>query len=118
MRNADFGLRNGDHEKESRFDRLTADESRTTQKRIGQTNPPRRKPKAAIETGRALPHVADGSARLWPEASATTRESRTTAHESRFDKLTAGAKPQWPNKAICSQSQGRKGERPRVALYG
>ncbi len=30
MRNADFGLRNGDQEKESRFDRRTEDESRTT----------------------------------------------------------------------------------------
>ena len=42
----------------------TDHESRTTQKRNGQTNPPRRNPKAAIETGWVLPHVADGSARL------------------------------------------------------
>ena len=37
-------------------------------KRNGQTNPPRRKPKATIETGRALPHVADGSAGLCTQA--------------------------------------------------
>ena len=30
MRNADFGLRNGEQEKASRFDSLTAGESRTT----------------------------------------------------------------------------------------
>ncbi len=32
-------------------------------KRNGQTNPPRRKPKAAKGLGRALPQMADGSAR-------------------------------------------------------
>ena len=32
-------------------------------KRNGQTNPPRSKSKATIETGRAVPHAADGAAR-------------------------------------------------------
>ncbi len=40
----------------------------------------------------------------------TNHEPRITNHESR--------KPQWPNKAICSQSQGRNGERPHVAPCG
>ncbi len=61
-------------------------------KRNGQTKPPRRKPKATIETGRALPNAADGSARPWSEAGAATPESRTTGYESRIDKLAAGAK--------------------------
>ncbi len=43
-------------------------ERESAKKRIGQTNPPRRKPKATIELGRVLPHVADGSVRLCPEA--------------------------------------------------
>ncbi len=89
--------------------RLSSSQAPQARKLNGQTNPPRPKPKATIETGRALPHVAEGSARPrncgmriaeLRATSAATLESRTTGHESRFDKLTAGAKAQWPNKAI------------------
>ena len=75
LRNADFGVRNGERldpaahapTRESRVtnheSRATTHESRTAQKLSGRTNPFRRKTKAAFETGRALPHVADGSVR-------------------------------------------------------
>ncbi len=40
--------------------RVTPDESRTTRKRNGQTNPPLRKLYAANENGRMLPQLGDG----------------------------------------------------------
>ncbi len=52
MRNADFGLRNGE--------RITERESRITQKRIGQTNPSYRNIKAGLGKRLVLPHVAYG----------------------------------------------------------
>ncbi len=103
MRNADFGLRRAQSSRLRNQKRITDHESRTAQELRGQTNPPRRKPKATIETGRALPHVADGSARLWPEACTASLESRTTGHESR---TTNHAEHQWPNKAISTQRLG------------
>ena len=62
LRNADFRMRNREritnHES-----RITNHDSRTPRTFSGRTKPFRRKTKAAIKTGRALPHVADGSAR-------------------------------------------------------
>ncbi len=52
MRNADFGLRNGE--------RITERESRITRKRPRQTNPPRRKLKAGFWMRLVLPLVAYG----------------------------------------------------------
>ena len=65
-RNADFGLRNrgqGNVEK-SKIQSPNREVVRITQKLIGRTKPFRRKTKATIMLGRALPHVADGSGRL------------------------------------------------------
>ncbi len=51
LRNSECGIWSSNHE------------SRTPQTLSGRTKPFRRKIKAAFETGRALPHVADGAAR-------------------------------------------------------
>ncbi len=59
MRNADFGLRNGE--------RITERESRITQKRIGQTKPPSRKLKAGLWKRLVLPRVAYGLSAGCPE---------------------------------------------------
>ncbi len=40
------------------------------------------------------------------------------SHQSRFDKVTAVAKAQWPNKPISSQVQGRNWDTMRVASRG
>ncbi len=69
-RNHERGMMNQERgtEQQRRVKCWMSGERESAKKRIGQTNPPRRKPKAANKLGRVLPHVADGLVRVCSEA--------------------------------------------------
>ena len=82
--------------------RTTNHDSRTPRTFSGRTKPFRRKTKAAIKTGRALPHVADGAARPGSRVLSSLGQASRLNNRSARNGVLANPKSAIRNPISCS----------------
>ena len=91
-------------------------------RRAGTEIPTRRGPNRVGERNRGSRECSVVSHMLSGDPKGSARDlrngERTTGHEPRIDKLTAGAEVQRPNEPTASQAQGHNREGPGVASIG